>query len=181
MKLIGRWLAVLGLIAGLTPLLPTNVAFADDTVVGNGSAVSCDEIAFDAALNVAHQNGGGEITFNCGGPATLNLTGLKTILTTNDVTINAESPTSRSLLQTILFSFGPTILLVGLFWWIGRRAAAGLGAGGGRHGSCRAIVDQTCHDLAGREPGRRCTSARFACRHAPTMRSAQGGRQGRTS
>ena len=33
-------------------------------------------------------------------------------------------PASRSLLETILFSFGPTILLVALFIWLFRRAAS---------------------------------------------------------
>ena len=88
MKRFWRIMAVLGLIAGLTPLLPANIAVADDAVVGSGSAVSCTEAAFDTALALAHQNGGGEITFNCGGPATITFTGLKTIITLNTITIN---------------------------------------------------------------------------------------------
>ena len=54
--------------------------------------------------------------------------------------INAEAPNSRSLLQTILFSFGPTILLVALFIFLFRRAAAGAGGGGvlGQFGRSRA-------------------------------------------
>ena len=43
--------------------------------------------------------------------------------------VNAEPPGERSLLETILFSFGPTILLVGLFIWLRRRAAAAAGGG----------------------------------------------------
>lgn len=45
-------------------------ARAADAVVGTGTAASCNETAFDAALVVA-QAGGGVITFNCGGPATI--------------------------------------------------------------------------------------------------------------
>jgi cell division protease FtsH len=63
-------------------------------------------------------------------PTFANRRELSSLLTQENVTINAESPSSRSLLQTLLFSFGPTILLVALFIWIFRRAAAG-GAGGG--------------------------------------------------
>ena len=48
---------------------------------------------------------------------------LSPLLTSSDVTINAEPPNSRSLLETILFSFGPTILLVALFVFLFRRAA----------------------------------------------------------
>jgi cell division protease FtsH len=48
-----------------------------------------------------------------------------------NVTINAEPPDSRSLLETILFSFGPTLLLVALFIFFLRRAAGAAGGGGG--------------------------------------------------
>jgi cell division protease FtsH len=57
---------------------------------------------------------------------------LSELLEQGNVTINAEPPDSRSLLETILFSFGPTLLLVGLFIFFLRRAA---GAGGGAAGA----------------------------------------------
>jgi cell division protease FtsH len=67
-------------------------------------------------------------------------TQLSQLLTENGVVINAEAPNSRSLLQTILFSFGPTILIVALFIFLFRRAAAGAGGGGvlGQFGRSRA-------------------------------------------
>ena len=55
---------------------------------------------------------------------------LSQLLSERNVTVNAEPPNSRSLLETILFSFGPTILLVALFIFIARRAAGAGGAGG---------------------------------------------------
>jgi cell division protease FtsH len=55
------------------------------------------------------------------------------LLEDEDVVVNASPPGSRSLLETILFSFGPTILLVALFIWLFRRAASA-GAGGGMLG-----------------------------------------------
>jgi cell division protease FtsH len=55
---------------------------------------------------------------------------LSELLEEQDVIVNAKPPGSRSLLETILFSFGPTILLVALFIWLFRRAASA-GAGGG--------------------------------------------------
>ena len=55
---------------------------------------------------------------------------LSELLSESNVTVNAEPPNSRSLLETILFSFGPTILLVALFIFIARRAAGAGGAGG---------------------------------------------------
>jgi cell division protease FtsH len=52
-------------------------------------------------------------------------------LLTKDVTINAQNPNQgASLIESILFGFGPTLLFVLLFFWIMRRAAAGGGAGG---------------------------------------------------
>jgi cell division protease FtsH len=50
---------------------------------------------------------------------------LSKLLEEHNVIINASNPNERSLLQTILFGFGPTILLVGAFIWLWRRAAGG--------------------------------------------------------
>ena len=65
---------------------------------------------------------------------------LANLLEEHDVVVNAKPPGSRSLLETILFSFGPTILLVALFIWLFRRAASAGGGGGvlGQFGRSRA-------------------------------------------
>ncbi len=56
--------------------------------------------------------------------------GLLNRLIAKDVVVNAHPPDQpRSLLLTILLSFGPTLLFVGLLIWVSRRAA-GAGAGG---------------------------------------------------
>src|SRR5215211_2412074 len=52
---------------------------------------------------------------------------LSKLLEDNKVIITAEPPGKRSLLQTILLGFGPTILLVALFIWFFRRASGGGG------------------------------------------------------
>lgn len=62
---------VLALALGLTPIGKAQAA----GTVGTGTTGSCSEAAFDAALS-----GGGTITFNCGGPATIILTTQKLIL-----------------------------------------------------------------------------------------------------
>ncbi|MEO8687751.1 MAG: ATP-dependent zinc metalloprotease FtsH [Solirubrobacteraceae bacterium] len=54
------------------------------------------------------------------------------LLLRNKVTVNATSPDSRSLLSTVLFGFGPTLLLVGLFVLLMRRSQGG---GGGMLGN----------------------------------------------
>lgn len=56
---------------GLAPVRPVQAA----GTVGSGTPASCTEAALDAALA-----GGGTITFNCGGPATIILTTQKMIL-----------------------------------------------------------------------------------------------------
>jgi cell division protease FtsH len=84
---------------------------------------------------------------------------LSSLLETQNVTINAEPPGERSLLQTLLFSFGPTILLVLLFVWFARRAASAAGGGGvlGQFGRSRArrvesaTQDVSFKDVAGIE------------------------------
>jgi cell division protease FtsH len=65
-------------------------------------------------------------------PTFISGSSLETLLTANHVTINAQPNTdSRSLLATILISFGPTILLIIGFIWLTRRAASAAGGLGG--------------------------------------------------
>jgi cell division protease FtsH len=73
-------------------------------------------------------------------PTFANRQQLSSLLETNNVTITATPPGERSLLETLLFSFGPTILLVLLFVWFARRAAGAAGGGGvlGQFGRSRA-------------------------------------------
>src|SRR5215218_1034585 len=65
---------------------------------------------------------------------------LSRLLEDENVVVNARPPGDRSLVETLLFSFGPTILLVALFIWLFRRAAGGAGGGGvlGQFGRSRA-------------------------------------------
>ncbi|HUB76621.1 MAG TPA: ATP-dependent zinc metalloprotease FtsH [Solirubrobacteraceae bacterium] len=91
-------------------------------------------------------------------PAFWNSRQLTAELESHKVTISATSPTSsESLLEELLLGFGPTILFVGAFLWLMRRAArAGGGLGGlGAFGRSRArLVDSgnipvTFADVAG--------------------------------
>jgi cell division protease FtsH len=54
---------------------------------------------------------------------------LSRLLEDHNVVISAEPPGERSLLETILLGFGPTILLVALFIFFARRMAGGGGGG----------------------------------------------------
>jgi cell division protease FtsH len=61
---------------------------------------------------------------------------LSTLLQEHDVQVNAKSPTSgTSVLAEVLLGFGPTLLLVGLFVLLARRASAGGGGGLGGLGN----------------------------------------------
>jgi cell division protease FtsH len=71
-------------------------------------------------------------------PTFANTDQLSRLLEDEHVVVNAHPPGERSLLETLLFSFGPTILLVALFIWIFRRAAAGGGGMLGQFGRSRA-------------------------------------------
>ena len=91
-------------------------------------------------------------------PAFWNGSALETLLTEHGVTINAQSPTSStSVLAELLLGFGPTLLLVGIFVFIARRAAAGGGGMGalGQFGRSRArrvdpqTIRVTFADVAG--------------------------------
>ena len=81
---------------------------------------------------------------------------LSRLLQENKVTVNAKPPSDRSLLETLIFSFGPTLLLVGLFIFLIRRAQ-GAGGGGmlGQFGRSRARLAEaseqrvTFDDVAG--------------------------------
>ena len=74
-----------------------------DAVVGTGAPGSCTEAALDAALGcgapsgsppVSNCTGGGTVTFNCGGAATITVTSTKTI--NADTTIGGDAGRVRS-------------------------------------------------------------------------------------
>jgi cell division protease FtsH len=89
-------------------------------------------------------------------PTFANRNQLSDLLQRNDVVVTATPPGDRSFLETLIFSFGPTLLLVALFVFLARRAA-GQGAGGmlggfGRSRARRAEASEsrvTFDDVAG--------------------------------
>lgn len=79
------------------PLYPCTLV---DVTVGTGSPASCTEDAFNTALNSVQASGGGTITFNCGGPATITFTGGKIISAAN-VIIDGGSQITLSGVNTV--------------------------------------------------------------------------------
>jgi len=53
-------------------------------------------------------------------------TSLTNLLRSQGVRVNAQNPNpGTSVLGEILLGFGPTLLFIGLFWWLARRAQSG--------------------------------------------------------
>ena len=76
--------------------------------------------------------------------------GLETLLEQQGVSINARPlDEPRSWWQTLLFSFGPTLLLIGIFFWISRSAASQLGGSGGPFGLGRSRAKRYDQDQTG--------------------------------
>jgi cell division protease FtsH len=64
-------------------------------------------------------------------PAFWNGASMTTLLQSKQVQVNAQNPNpGTSVLAEILLGFGPTILLIALFWFFVRRAASSAGGGG---------------------------------------------------
>jgi cell division protease FtsH len=85
-------------------------------------------------------------------------TALTKQLQAHGVEVNAQNPNpGRSLLAEILLGFGPTLILIGIFWFIARRARSAAGGLGGLGGFGRsqarrvdpAKIQVTFDDVAG--------------------------------
>jgi predicted outer membrane repeat protein len=61
----------------LSSVQPAQAVF--DGVVGTGSPASCTQAAFDSVLDAIQTNGGGTLTFNCGGAAAIVFSSAKSI------------------------------------------------------------------------------------------------------
>jgi cell division protease FtsH len=79
-------------------------------------------------------------------PAFIDRAGLTSLLTEQEVVINAEPPdTGRSFWLSLLLGFAPTILLVGFFLWLARRQLGGGGGGGVLGGFGRSTARRVEH------------------------------------
>ncbi|HJU00082.1 MAG TPA: ATP-dependent zinc metalloprotease FtsH [Actinomycetes bacterium] len=117
-------------------------AFRAQVEAGNVSSVTGieDEIQGDFKQPVRWPEGdqGQEVTrFSTHRPDFAADDKLWELLTSKDVQVSAEPPPGPSLLERVLLGFGPTLLLVGLFVLLARRASAGA-AGLGGFGRSRA-------------------------------------------
>jgi cell division protease FtsH len=121
--------------------VPYNPTFLNQVRQGNVEEISSRGETVQGTFREEVRHEGEEAEkFETEIPTFANEEELSQLLEQEDVTINAEPPGERSLLETILFSFGPTLLLVALFIFFLRRAAGAGGAGGalGQFGRSRA-------------------------------------------
>jgi cell division protease FtsH len=112
--------------------VPYNPTFIEQVQKGNVKEISSKGDTVQGEFKREFEYEGDKAkNFETEVPTFANEDQLSQLLTEQDVVVNAEPPGSRSLLETILFSFGPTILLVALFIFLFRRAAGAAGGGGG--------------------------------------------------
>jgi cell division protease FtsH len=120
--------------------VPYTPVFLEQVRKGNVSEISSqgDTVEGDFRREVKYKDEKAD-RFKTEVPTFANDRQLSQLLEEKNVTVNAKPPGDRSLLSTLLISFGPTLLLVALFIFLARRAAGG-GAGGvlGGFGQSRA-------------------------------------------
>src|SRR5439155_13400542 len=111
--------------------VPYSPVFLDQVRGGNVSDISAqgDTVEGDFRHDVKYKSNKAK-RFKTEVPTFANHAQLSQLLEQKGVTVNAKSPGDRSLLATLLISFGPTLLLVALFVFLARRAAAAGGTGG---------------------------------------------------
>ena len=121
--------------------VPYTPTFLEQVRDGNVKEISStgDTIKGEFKEKVEYENESAK-NFDTEVPTFANDRELSQLLEEQNVIVSANPPNERSLLTTILFSFGPTILLVALFVFLARRAAMAGGGGGvlGQFGRSRA-------------------------------------------
>ncbi len=113
--------------------IPYSPTFIAQLNTGNVSSISSTSDAIQGTFKKAYryQSNTPTIYFSTQIPSFGDNRALDALLTKEKVRITAQNPNAGpSIIESILFGFGPTLLLVLLFVFIMRRAAAGGGAGG---------------------------------------------------
>jgi len=158
-----NWAAVLMTRSGESRVkVPFSPYFLQQVEAGHVKSISSkgDTIKGTFARKIVYPTGSTKAKpttlFSTQVPTFWNDASLTRLLQANSVEVNAKNPNpGRSLIGDILLGFGPTLLLIGLFWLLARRAQAG-GLGGlgnfGRSQARRADparISVTFDDVAG--------------------------------
>ncbi|MFZ0092049.1 MAG: ATP-dependent zinc metalloprotease FtsH, partial [Solirubrobacteraceae bacterium] len=143
--------------------IPYSPTFLTQVRDGNVSDISSTNDAISGTFKQAIRYPANDTTvakstnFSTQVPSFANNQALSSLLEAHGVTIDARAPSSGpGVVESLIFGFGPTLLIVGLFVLLARRAAGAGGAGGlmsfGRSRARRVEAsDQhiTFHDVAG--------------------------------
>ncbi|MEA2252933.1 MAG: cell division protease FtsH [Solirubrobacteraceae bacterium] len=142
--------------------VPYEPFFIDQVRVGNVQEISSKDQTIDGTLKrpatyVPPNGKSAKVDkFTTQVPAFVDTTDLTKLLDQRNVVVNAAPPDSgRSAFWTLILGFGPTILLVALFIYLGRRMSAGGALGGFGRSQARRVerdgtmVRVTFDDVAG--------------------------------
>ena len=101
------------------PKIPYSPFFLQQVQAGNVKDISAQgesvKGTFKKAVDVPGEGKKTFTRFETEVPTFANTDRLSNLLQQKHVQVNAKPPNDRSLLETLIFSFGPTLLLVGLF------------------------------------------------------------------
>ena len=133
---VNLWVSSLALKQNAPIKVPYYPTFVNQVTKRNVESISSKGDAITGTLRTAITAPGGgtaraSTNFTTQIPSFANNSALENLLQANGVTIDAQPPSSgASLGESLLFGFGPTLLLVLLFVFIARRSAGAGGAGG---------------------------------------------------
>jgi cell division protease FtsH len=134
---LNLWISSQALQPNAPVRIPYSPTFLDQLNSGNVKTVNSTGNAISGTLKAqirypANDQGAEPTTnFTTQVPSFANGPQLFGLLSKEAVTVNANSPNAGpSVIESLLYGFGPTILLVLLFVFLARRAAGGGGAGG---------------------------------------------------
>ena len=135
-----NWASLLMAQSGGQPRVKVSFSpyFLDQVAAGQVASFSSTSGAIDGTFKTKvryppnDQNATPTTLFGTQVPSFWNTNDLTAQLRAQKVQVNAKNPNpGTSLLSDLLLGFGPTLLLIGLFWFLARRAQAGAGGLGG--------------------------------------------------
>jgi cell division protease FtsH len=135
---LNLWISSRALQPNAPVRIPYSPTFLTQVKKGNVREISSTGDSLQGTLKNAIRYPAGEqnvepnANFSTQIPSFANNSQLSSLLQSEGVTIDAQAPSGGpSVLESLIFGFGPTLLLVLLFVFIARRAAAGAGGAGG--------------------------------------------------
>jgi cell division protease FtsH len=134
---LNLWISSQALSPNAAVRIPYSPTFLTQVQNGNVGEISSKGDAIQGSFKTAIRYPAADTSvqpatnFSTQVPSFANNSALLSLLQNNHVTIDAQAPSSGpSVVESLIFGFGPTLLLLLLFVVIARRAASGGGAGG---------------------------------------------------